>query len=149
MQFQPNHKAVRQGGFSLVELLVTVAVLGILSGVMISSFSNVKENSSDIIATEVMETSNLGVKKFNQIAYKLTTAADPDSSADELAVMALLQTRDVTIPGSPFVRPNWNPVGSSSSEDYRIQWTGRLFELLKPGVAGHGLKVNFQATDYN
>ena len=113
------------------------------------AFSNVKESSSDIVATEVMETANLGIKKFNQIAYKITTAADPNSSDDEEAVVALLQTRDVTIPGSPFLRPDWNPQSSDSAEDYRVMWSGRLFQLLKPGVDGHGLKVDFEATDYN
>jgi hypothetical protein len=116
---------------------------------MISKFSNVKTASSDIIANEMVEVVNLGTKKFNQIAYKITTASDRDAATDEAAILVLLQTRDITIPGSPFVRPNWSPVASDSEEDYRIEWLGRAFVLLKPGEPGHGLKVDFEASDYN
>ena len=141
--------AQRSLGFSVIELLSTVAVIGILSAIMIKVITGVKESSSDIVAGEVTETVNLGVKKFSQIAYNITTATDHDSADDETAILGLLQTRDVTIPGSPFVRPDWNPSTSSSEEDYRIQWAGQTFELLKPGTPGHGLKVDFQAGDYN
>ena len=138
-----------KAGYSLVELIVTVAVLGILSGIMMRVFVNVKSSSSDIIANEVMETVNLGVKKFDQVGYKITTTADANSTVNEEAIVALLQTRDVTIPGSPFVQPDWDPTGSDDAADYRIRWAGRTFELLKPGTAGHGLRVDFEAGDYN
>ena len=133
----------------MAEMLSSIAVIGILSGVMISKFSNVKTASSEIIANEMMEAVNLGLKKFNQIDHKITTATNHDSSADEAVVLGLLQTRDNLVPGSPFVRPDWNPVGSDSNEDYRIQWAGKTFQLLKPGTDGHGLKVDFEASDYN
>ena len=136
-------------GFSTIELLSTVAVIGILSSIMITVMSNVKDESADVIANEVKETVNLGVKKFSQIGYTIKTASDHNSAADETAILGLLQTRDITLPGSPFVRPDWNPVASSSEDDYRIQWAGRTFELLKPGTAGHGLRVDFEAQDYN
>ena len=68
---------------------------------------------------------------------------------DEDEVLALLQTRDVTFLGSPYVRPDWNPIESTSAGDYRITWAGRTFLLLKPGTSGTGLKVDFEAGDYN
>ena len=107
-------------GFSTIELLSTVAVIGILSSIMITVMSNVKDESADVIANEVKETVNLGVKKFSQIGYTIKTASDHNSAADETAILGLLQTRDITLPGSPFVRPDWNPVASSSEDDYRI-----------------------------
>ena len=145
-------KAIKQrrcAGFSMIELLSTVAIMGILSGIAMNVFVNVKSRSSDIIAGEVMETMNLGLKKFNQAAYKITTAADAAETTDEAAVLALLQTRDITIPGTPFVRPNWHPVASEEITDHRIRWAGTTFELLLPGTAGKGLKVDFEAGDYN
>ena len=141
--------AGKLAAFSLPEMIVTVAVIGIMSGIMVKVFSNVKRQSSEIIATEVMEAVNLGVKKFSQGNYKITTSADPDSADDEASVLALLQTRDDSVPGTPFVRPDWNPIASSSADDYRLQWGGQIYQLLKPGTAGQGIKVDFQATDYN
>ncbi|MFT4549509.1 MAG: hypothetical protein ACI9UA_000581 [Pseudoalteromonas tetraodonis] len=133
----------------MVELLMTVAIIGIISAIMLPQFTKVKKGSSKIIANEMVEVVNLGLKKFNQIAYKVTIAKDNDAATDEAAILVLLQTRDVTIPGSPFVRPDWQPTASDSTEDYRIHWAGRTFTLLKPGIEGHGLKIDFQAADYN
>ena len=82
-------------------------------------------------------------------SYKIEIAADPDATTDEAAVLALLQTRDDTVPGTPFVDPRWSPVASASSEDHRIQWVGEIFVLLKRGVEGSGIKVDFEANDYN
>lgn len=138
-----------RAGYSLVEMIVTVAVIGVMTGIMIQVFSNVKESASEVIATEVMETVNLGVKKFAQGNFKIETPADADEATDEATVLGLLQTRDNTVPGTPFVDPRWNPVASSSNEDYRIQWAGEIFVLLTPGTEGSGIKVDFQARDYN
>ncbi|MGI9242930.1 MAG: pilus assembly FimT family protein, partial [Verrucomicrobiales bacterium] len=125
-----------QAGYSLVEMIVTVTVIGVMLGVAIKTFSSVNERSRDIIANEVKEAVNLGVKKFSQGSYKIETAADPDATTDESVVLTLLQTRDDTIPGTPFVDPKWAPIASSSSADHRIEWVGEIFVLLKPGVEG-------------
>jgi prepilin-type N-terminal cleavage/methylation domain-containing protein len=146
---QPQRKMRHRAGFSLAEMIVTIAVIGIMTAIAVKVFVNVKKGSQDILANQVMEAVNLGVKKFAQGNYKITTAADPDSTADEATVLGLLQTRDDSVPGTPFVRPDWDPIASSSEEDYRIQWAGQVYVMLKPGVAGQGIKVNFQATDYN
>ena len=136
-------------GFSLAEVLATITVMGIMSAIMIKVFSNVKQRSSEIIATELLETVNQGLTKFNQGNYQITTAAVAGSGADEAEIIGLLQTRDVTIPGTPFLRADWAPIASSSAEEYRIRWAGRRFVLLELGEAGTGLKVNFQAEDYD
>ena len=39
--------------------------------------------------------------------------------------------------------PYWDPVLSSDTEDHRLYYNSKVFELLSPGVAGTGLKVDF------
>jgi hypothetical protein len=48
---------------------------------------------------------------------------------------------------SPFIEPRYRPKTSSSVNDFRLRWTGRRFELLRPGTAGSGLKVVFDGSD--
>jgi len=129
-------------------MIVTIAVMGIMSAIMLQVFSNVRKNARKAIATEMNEAVNLGLKKFVQGNYKITIAADDNKSDDEVAILALLQERDPLIPGTPFVRPDWKPVPSDDVESFRIRWAGQMFALLEPGEAGHGLRVNFQAEDY-
>ena len=74
------------------------------------------------------------------------------SAADEMVVLRTLEFRDPDIDrakiGSPYVDPRYNPVSSSSSASYRLRWTGKLYELLKPGQTGTGLLMNFEGTDF-
>jgi type IV pilus assembly protein PilE len=41
----------RKNGFSLIELVVVLAVMGILLGIMIPVFTNAKQNESDVALT--------------------------------------------------------------------------------------------------
>jgi len=140
----------RPCGFSLTEVIVTVAITGILSYVAIASFGKARQGSEGSIAREVVETLNLGLKKFAQINYQISLAGDDAASTDEFLVLRSLQWRDPLdpSPGSPYVRPDISPVASSNTKDYRIRWNGRVFTLVTPGSAGSGMKVDFQATDY-
>ena len=45
------------------------------------------------------------------------------------------------------MRPDWNPSTSDSTEDWRIQWTGSAWKLLKPETQGAGIKVIFDGSD--
>lgn len=134
----------------MTEVVVMVAIMGILSAIAIASYGGTKKGSEQTVAKELVETLNLGLKKFAQINHEISLAANDAASSDEVLVLRSLQWRDPLdpSPGSPYVRPNFNPVGSSSADDYRVRWNGRVFTLVVPKTAGTGLKVNFQAKDY-
>ena len=134
----------------MTEMVVMIAIVGILSFIAIASFGNSKGATEENIAREVIETMNLGLKKFAQINYEISLARDDAASTDEFLVLRSLQWRDPLdpSPGSPYVRPDLNPVASTDSQSYRIRWNGRLFTLLEPGSAGAGMKIDFQAGDY-
>jgi hypothetical protein len=101
------------------------------------------------VATNLVETLNTAVHKFNECNYELVYAATDGSTADEMAIVRTLQYRDPTNPaiGSPYVRPDWSPASSSNTNDYRIVWTGTLFKLVSPGTSATGMKVDFDGGD--
>jgi len=139
-----------QKGFSLVELIVTVGVLGIITGIAITYYGGTLDSSKRVVAKEMAETLNLGLKKHAQVNYAFNLAANDSSADDETAIVRSLQFHHPTdlVPGAPFVRPNWHPVASNSAEEFRLRWNGRIFLVVEPGTAGTGLKVAFQASDY-
>ncbi len=145
-----SRRGRRAAGFSLVELIVTIGVLGVLAALAVVNYGGTLDSSKLVVAKEVAETVNLALKKHAQVNYAFNLAADDAGTTDELAIVRSLQYRNPSdpAPGAPFVRPNWHPVGSSSSEDYRLRWNGKIFVILEPGTAGSGLKVAFRASDY-
>ena len=135
--------------FSLVEALVTIAIVGILSAIAASVYGDVVEKSRETIAENLNETLNTSLSKFSHSLWDLRFSKLDTSGADELIVLRSLQFDDPNeeVPGQPFMRPNWNPLVSGSTEDYRLLWTGRMFKLARPGVSGTGLKVTFDGSD--
>ena len=146
MKFTPTHFHSR--GFSLTEILVTVAVIGILAGISLLTYGDV----NDAQARNVTSKLNDAVKGFGQSNWDMPTAKDDSDSADELKVLRSLQYKPAPSlgtfnTGAPFYPPNWNPAASTASTDFRVRWNGYNFELLEIGVAGKGLKIAFDGTD--
>ena len=147
-------KKIRHG-FSLVEMTVTIAVLGIISAVAISSIGNIVGKSRDTVAGNVLESLNKATRKYSHSHGDLIYEAFSASQADELIVLRSLQYRAPSDsagqyelnPKGPFMRPDWQPATSADSKDYRIIWTGSAWKLLKPGDSGGGLKLVFDGSD--
>lgn len=135
----------RESGFSMAELLITVAVIGIMSAISVSAFKNVREGSRLGVAREVVNNLNSALADYSQINWAIDVTAQADES-DEEWILWSLQWRDPTDPalGAPYMNPTWIPVVSSDTADHRAQWSGKVFELLLPGEAGTGLRINFE-----
>jgi prepilin-type N-terminal cleavage/methylation domain-containing protein len=132
-------------GFTLVELVVTIGIVGVLTGIAIPIYSNVRSASEEGVAVDHVESLNTAVAKFSQECWKIPTTASPDVTDDEYLVLRSLQYRfpgTDSKPGSPFFNPNYNPGTSSNTSDLRIRWNGKNFELLKHGQPGKGLKYD-------
>ena len=132
-------------GFTLVELVTTIAILAILSAVAIQSYSNVRESAQESVARDTAAILNRALLHFNQANWDIVLDAVPGSTSDELAVLRSLKWRDPVpaqaTPGSPYMPANFSEAVSSLEDDYRIRWNGNIFELLGPGTAGSGLKT--------
>ena len=132
----------------MVEMLITIAVIGILASVATVIYSVTLDQSKKILATNVKETLNTAIHRFNASCYELVYAPT-GTGTDEVYVLRTLQYRNPNNPqtGAPFMRNDWDPSESSSTSDYRIAWQGSMFTLLTPGTSGTGLKVAFDGSD--
>ena len=142
--------AAGRRAFTIVELIVTVAIIGLLASIAIPVYSNIREASEKAAAEDHVESLNRAVTTFVQNCWKLPTAPDAVSTADELAVLRSLQYQFPSAslkPGSPYFDQTYDPPSSSNSSHLRIRWNGKTFELLEPGSSGTGLRYA-SGTDY-
>lgn len=142
-------------GFSVTEMVITISIIGVLAGIVLMKISGTLSASQEAIAHEKVEMLNSGLHKFNYANYEIhpgSLTVQSGTTGDEWAVLRTLQYRnpneDRASLGSPYVRPDYNPTSSNSTDDFRIIWTGRLYKLLKPGETGLGIKVVFDGSDY-
>lgn len=144
-----NPPAPSRDGFSLAELMVAIALVGLIAAIAIPIYGSCMESSRAVMAGNVKETLNSAIHRYNQANSELAYPASDGGTADEMTILRTLQYRapNNPAPGSPYVRNDWNPSVSSSTSDYRIAWSGTLYKLLVPGQAGSGIKVRFDGAD--
>lgn len=138
--------------FSLVEVLITIAVIGVLAAIAVPSIGKVVEGSRRGVAENVVQTLNKATREFSHSQWDLRTTPAAGSGGDEMLILRTLQWRDPDTSGElnpkgPFMKNDWNPTTSSNTDDYRAEWTGSAWKLVEPGTAGAGLKIIFDGSD--
>jgi len=132
-------------GFSLVEVLVIVTVIGILSLLAVGQYGRVMDRTRETVALNTVETLNQGVSRYSQVeGGRLNDVpADDDSFEEEIDVLRALQwvDPDLPTPGGPYVRADFDPAGTADTDTYRAVWNGSFFELRVPAEAGAGLRI--------
>jgi prepilin-type N-terminal cleavage/methylation domain-containing protein len=140
------------GGFSMTELVIVLSILGVLATISMNSYSHLLSGSKDAVAAERLEMLNRALHTFAQQNYEMIFSRMDGGGADEMVILRTLQYRNPDIDratlGSPYMDPRYNPTISTKSDDYRMRWTGRSYELLKPGRSGSGILMNFEGTDF-
>lgn len=149
---QVRKQSFPKSGISLMEMLTVVAVIGILSAVSIPVFERFYATSQRTIAENVLEVLNDGVNSYLQMqGTKIhEVPASGESFDEEFDVLRALQWVDdsETFAGGPYVRADYDPAGSDSTDDYRAVWNGSYFELIEPGAEGVGIRIRLDGSDY-
>ncbi|MCB1211261.1 MAG: prepilin-type N-terminal cleavage/methylation domain-containing protein [Verrucomicrobiales bacterium] len=146
-----SHGASRRG-FSMTEMVICVSLMGVLATIAISSYSSATSAGKTALARQKVEMLNTAVHRYAEAVRELIVTPLAPVGSDELQVLRFaLQFRhpddDRATVGSPFIDATYNPSISASIDDYRMRWTGSLYELLEPGKPGVGLKVVFDGSD--
>ncbi len=123
-------------GYSIPELVVTVAVIALVASIALSHFGSIREASSTSIGSENLAILNAAVLTYNTANRELARPA-----GSEMTVVTLLQTRDTGLPGSPYLDQNLNFSTTSDKKRTRGVWNGRFFELREAGIDGTGLDL--------
>lgn len=141
----------RRWGYSLAEMIMVISGIGILAGIVLPKFGDIFQASQLVGAREKLEMLNQGLKNHqhaspDNLENRLPV---PNATWDEYTILMQLQFRSPDSPssGAPYVMTNYRPAMSSSSADYRMEWTGTVFRLLTPGQNGAGIKVVFDGSD--
>lgn len=131
-------RRLRCSAVSLPELLIVIAVIGILAAIAIPNISGLRRAASREFSSDAVEVANRAVMHYEQANRPL--GVEPAAgSADEAEVLAALTTVDPDVPGSPFLEPSFPTESDNSSDTYRMVWNGARFELLLPGQVGTGI----------
>ena len=141
----------RLHGFSLVEIMTVIAIIGLLVGIAIPGYRGLNESTERVTTQDFTESLNRAVRLFEQSNWDFAVAADHSVSTDEFIVLRALQYQWPVLamkPASPYFSPFYNPTATSDSTQHRIRWTGRNFEVLLPGTAGTGFLKTFAGADY-
>ena len=104
-QGSDNNDLNKNTAFSIVELLVVVAMICIITSIAIPQLGGVLPNSKDILAAEFVEKINRSLKKHNQSNYKIRYPQDDLIAGDEMLIVRTLQWRNhkSPTPGSPYL----------------------------------------------
>lgn len=134
--------SIRNGGLSLIEILVVVAFLAIIATISIPSISNLVFASSYETAKRNLNYLNGAVIGFNNSNWELVLTASSGSD-DEQKIFDSLRYRAATnpAPGSPYLPDTATFVASSDTSTYRASWNGRMFGIVVPGTTGAGLDL--------
>jgi prepilin-type N-terminal cleavage/methylation domain-containing protein len=128
-------------GFTLAELLITLAIMGVLSALAISKFGYLLPAVRQGTSADSAGLLNRAVEHYDQVNSQISVPVSSDTS-DEVAVVALLKARNPAAPGSPYIAADFTVVSTSSTDKVRLYWTGKFFKTIPEGTPGIGIAVD-------
>jgi prepilin-type N-terminal cleavage/methylation domain-containing protein len=151
---QPDRPRLKRhrSGFSMTEIVVVISIISILATMVILMMHGAFSASKETLALSRLEMLNSALNTWSSANRELTFMRMDAVTTDEFIVLRDLQFRNPNPKkatfNAPYMPPEYNPKESSSIDEYRFRWTGRNFELLRPGQPGVGLLMVFDSSDY-
>lgn len=142
----------RRSGFSMTEVVVVIAIISVLATIVIMTMQGTLAVSKETLAVSRLEMLNSALHTWATSNREMSFMRMDAATEDEFFILRGLQFRNPNPKkatfNSPYLPPEYNPLTSNSPSEYRFRWTGRNFELLRPGQEGTGLLMVFDASDY-
>lgn len=121
MKYNIFRRSIRQGGFTLIELMVVIVILGILAGLIIPRIMGRPEEAKQLKAKMQIESIETALK-----LYKLDTGTYPST---EQGLQALVE-----IPDTEPVPAKWRKGGYLEKGRLPKDPWGYEFVYLSPGI---------------
>ncbi len=136
----------------MTEIIVVITIISILGAIIILMMQGTLSAGKETLAISRLEMLNSALHTWSSSNREMSFMRMDASTTDEFVVLRDLQYRNPDSRkasfNAPYLPPEYNPKTSSSVSEYRFRWTGRNFELLRPGVTGSGLLMVFDSSDF-
>ncbi len=123
MKYLKPHKLMRSDGFTLIELMVVIVILGILAGLIVPRIMGRPDEAKQLKAKLQIESVETALK-----LYKLDNGSYPSTDQGLEALVAK--------PETPPVPRKWRDGGYLEKGRVPIDPWGNTFVYLSPGVHG-------------
>ena len=116
-------------GFTIVELVVVVTIIGVLSAIVLPGFNKAQIHAKEVAITTMAQSIQMGIE-----TYYIDTGSYPDQSSIESLLTELVENRDLSShPKNPFSNSEFSSTDSSGKLVYQYNSTDAAYTLTAYG----------------
>jgi prepilin-type N-terminal cleavage/methylation domain-containing protein len=119
-------------GFTLIELIITISIIGIIAGILYPNFSKIQQKAKETAMQSVAHSLQMAVE-----SYSLNQGAYPDGDNTPILdlVNVLKEDGDLTkVPKNPFTGKTYTSSDSSGQIYYTVNSEDNTYSFVGFGV---------------